>query len=100
MNVVAFVSRPDKVGTCHGGKLVEERSIEELLAHFEGWEEEVQQILRVKLAIVCYLTLPYTVRSASRSLYVGLSTISKAFRFPFLHLPHRLSLFWAMQLMP
>ena len=47
VNLVAFVSWPDKVGTIYQGKMVEETSKEELFKHYEGWEEEVQQLLQV-----------------------------------------------------
>ncbi|THH08560.1 hypothetical protein EW145_g2621 [Phellinidium pouzarii] len=49
MNVVAFCSWPDKVGTIFEGKTVEDRSKEELLELYAGWEEEVQKLLQVCL---------------------------------------------------
>ena len=50
VNLVAFVSWPDKVGTIYEGKMVEETSKEELFKHYEGWEEEAQQLLQVTSA--------------------------------------------------
>ena len=49
VNLAAFVFSPDKVGTRYEGELVEPRSCEELLSLFEGWEEEVQVLLKVSL---------------------------------------------------
>ncbi|KAI5116471.1 hypothetical protein M0805_001634 [Coniferiporia weirii] len=46
INIVAFCSWPDKVGTIFEGKTVEDRSKEELLELYVGWEEEVQQLLQ------------------------------------------------------
>ena len=49
VNVVAFCSWPDREGSTYDGKMVEERTQEELLKQYEGWEEEVQQLLQVSL---------------------------------------------------
>ena len=49
INVVAFCSWPDKEGTVYEGKIVEERAQEELLKQYEGWEDEVQQLLQVSI---------------------------------------------------
>ncbi|THH08567.1 hypothetical protein EW145_g2622 [Phellinidium pouzarii] len=46
VNIVAFCSWPDKVGTIFEGKTVEDRSKEELFELYAGWEEEVQQLLQ------------------------------------------------------
>ena len=53
INVVAFVSQYDKVGSAHPGRTVENRSKEELLALYEGWEDGVQQILNVRRSSSC-----------------------------------------------
>ena len=49
INVVAFCSWPEKEGTKWTGNIVEQRTQEELLEHFEGWEEEVVQLLTVSI---------------------------------------------------
>lgn len=46
VNVAAFCSWPEKEGTIHEGKEVEERSQEELIQLYEGWEPEVQQLVQ------------------------------------------------------
>ncbi|KAF9026005.1 FAD/NAD-binding domain-containing protein [Hymenopellis radicata] len=46
INVSAVVYRPGVKGTSYEGKTVEDRSQEELLQHYGGWEEEVQHLLR------------------------------------------------------
>lgn len=47
INIVAFCSWPDRDGTVFEGKTVEERTQAELLEQYQGWEEEVQQLLQV-----------------------------------------------------
>lgn len=48
MNVSAGHTYPGKKGTPFEGQLVEERSTEELVQEYDGWEDEVKQLLQVR----------------------------------------------------
>lgn len=48
INVGAVYTEPDKEGTVFGGDVVQIRPQQEMLDQFEGWEEEVLQVLRVR----------------------------------------------------
>ena len=48
VNFVGFCYSPEKEGTVYPGKTVEKVSEEELLDQFKGWEEETQQLLKVR----------------------------------------------------
>ena len=62
INFVGFRTYAEKEGTRFDGMFMEERPREELLEHFEGWDEEVQQLLQVCAAcsvlILCIYTHP------------------------------------------
>lgn len=47
INVSGVLFFEDKVMTPYDGKIVENRSQAELISHYEGWEEEVQVLLKV-----------------------------------------------------
>ena len=49
MNVVAFVSDPEKEWTPLEGKMVEERSHDDIVEAYKGWEPEIIQLLQVNL---------------------------------------------------
>ena len=48
INVVAFCMQPQMEGVPFEGKMSESSVLSEILDQYEGWEEEVQQILRVR----------------------------------------------------
>lgn len=47
INVTVCISHPELEGTAFDGKEVEERTTEELIGLFEGWDIEVQQLIQV-----------------------------------------------------
>ncbi len=47
VNFVGFVSQPDKEGTVWEGKSVEQRTHEDVAVAFQGWEAEVEQLVKV-----------------------------------------------------
>lgn len=51
INIVAFVSNPEKEWTPLEGKIVEEKSHDEILKMYEGWEPEVIQLLQVRMIL-------------------------------------------------
>lgn len=48
VNVVAFFSEPSKEGTIFEGPWTSKASKDELIAKYNGWEEEVQILLQVR----------------------------------------------------
>lgn len=49
LNVVTFVSEPEREGRPFPGEVVKVSSRDELLSLFKGWENEVVEILEVCL---------------------------------------------------
>ena len=49
INFVGFVSHPEKEGTIWEGKTVEQRTHEDLAAAYQGWESEVEQLVKVRV---------------------------------------------------
>lgn len=47
INVVAFVSEPEKEGTVYAGNEVELRPQQEMLDQYVGWEDEAVEVLQV-----------------------------------------------------
>ncbi len=47
INAIAYISFPALEGTDYSTALISEPSIEDLNKQYEGWEQEVQDILRV-----------------------------------------------------
>lgn len=84
VNIAAFRCEREKVGMKYEGETVAERTKEELLKEFEGWEDEVTQLLQVcftcKLAIYNLLTSIFT-RSASRDPRHGLSFLRISYQY-------------------
>ena len=59
VNVVPFYTDPSKVDTPFTGSQIGQGTAEEVLKIFEGWEPEVQAVLKVRLSaqsIDCLLT--------------------------------------------
>ena len=54
MNIVAFVSSPEKEWTPLEGKLVEERSHDDIEKAYEGWELEISQVMQVSGVFSCH----------------------------------------------
>ena len=48
MNLAASHLYPEKEGTYIEGEMVRDVPQEELLAHFEGWEEDARQLCQVR----------------------------------------------------
>lgn len=61
VNVVAFVSQPEKEGSFYDKPWVHDANKDTLYAEYEGWEDEVQQLLQV-----CVSCLIYSINSDSR----------------------------------
>ena len=59
LSIAAFVSWPEKAGTVYEGKMSEEASKEELFQYFQGWEDEVRQLLQVSCVCLRF-RLPMT----------------------------------------
>ena len=49
INFVGFVSHPEKEGTIWESKMVEQRTHEDLAAAYQGWEPEVEQLVKVRV---------------------------------------------------
>lgn len=52
INFVGFCTVPEKEGTVYEGKIMEERTRAELLEYFVGWDDEVQQLIQVRVRLV------------------------------------------------
>ena len=52
LNVSALHAYRDKARTKYAGKLIVERTKEELAKDYEGWEDEVTQLLQVRYILL------------------------------------------------